>query len=77
MNLEIKLFGFLRKYSPRSEDAFFLDLPDGSKVRDIISTLKIPDNEARIVVINGRHAGEDAVLKADDEVVLMTPIEGG
>ena len=77
MNLEIKLFGFLRKYSPGSEDAFSMDIPDGSKVKDIISTLKVPDNEARIVIINGKHAVEDATLMANDEVILMTPIEGG
>ncbi len=77
MKVEIRLFGFLVKYSPEGNDSFSMELSENSKVKDVINALTIADDEARIVILNGRHAQEDAAVNDNDEIVLMTPIEGG
>ena len=77
MNVKIRLFGFIRKYSPKGSDSFSMEFSENSKVKDIIDALSIPDNEARIFLLNGRHAKEDTAVNDNDEIVLMTPIEGG
>jgi len=77
MKVEINLFGFLRKYSPEGIDSFSMEFPETSKVTDIIRALAIPEDQTLAVLKNGRHAEKDAAVHDNDEIVLMTPIEGG
>ena len=77
MTVNVELFGFLRKYSPGDNHIFQIEIPHGSTVKYILEELHIPDKEPYIVILNGTHGNENSIVSEGDEVVLMTPIEGG
>jgi len=54
-----------------------LELPDGSRVRDILKLLRL--NPARLlpVSVNGEQVSKSHQLKDGDVVVLIFPISGG
>jgi molybdopterin synthase sulfur carrier subunit len=74
VKISVKLFATLRK------DRFSLgerDYPEGATVRDILASLMIPDREAAIIFINGRHGGPDSPLKEGDLLAIFPPVGGG
>ena len=77
MKVTLKLFNQLRSYAPREKGIFRQTLPTGATVNDLLTQLKIPATVQRTVLVNGRRVDDHAPLCADDEVVLMSPIEGG
>lgn len=77
MKVNVHLFTNLVKYAPGGKNAFSLELKSGSCVRDLIAHLGIPSTVSKIILVNGRHSSEDTALKEGDEVVFMTPVEGG
>ena len=77
MKIEVRLFGFLGRYSPDKREVFHLNLSAGSTIGDLAASLNIPTSEPRMNLVNGSHAGDDRVLKDGDNVVLLTPVEGG
>jgi sulfur carrier protein ThiS len=77
MEVEVKLFNLLRRYSPCGQTVFPVQLPLGASLKGLLRRLGIPPAVQRIVLVNGRRVGEEALLSPDDTVVLMSPIEGG
>jgi molybdopterin converting factor small subunit len=55
-----------------------LTLPPVSTLADLLSALAIkPDQEATLLVINGRTADPEQALKDGDEVHLIPALSGG
>ena len=59
-----------------------LDLPDGSRVRDVLEQVqrmaagkRIPGNP--MVAVNERYASPDQAVSAADEVAIIPPVAGG
>ena len=54
-----------------------LDLPDGSRVRDVLKLLRM--NPARLlpVSVNGKQVSKSQELKDGDVVVFIFPLSGG
>jgi sulfur-carrier protein len=79
MQVEVKLFATLRDYLPKGSDRFSckLELGGRSRVKDIISTLKIPEEIPKIILINGVHGKNDQVLNEGDVVSIFPPVAGG
>lgn len=77
MKIEVRLFGFLLRYSPHKREVLELDLGAGSTLEDLAASLHIPTSEPRMNLVNGSHAGDNCVLNDGDSVVLLTPVEGG
>ncbi|MBI5374339.1 MAG: MoaD/ThiS family protein [Candidatus Schekmanbacteria bacterium] len=77
MKIRVHLFAYLAKYAPEGVKDFTIELKPGASVEDIIKYLGIPPTEGKIIIVNGRHSGEDTPLNENDEVVFMTPVEGG
>jgi sulfur carrier protein ThiS len=77
MEVAVKLFNQLRTYSPDRRFVFSIQLPRGASVGDLLEELDIPSTVARSMLLNGRRIDEKALLSPGDEVVLMSPIEGG
>jgi len=73
----VNLFAYLAKYSPEGKSAFSMELNENAMIEDLMEHLGIPSEESRTILVNGRHCKENKVLKEGDEVVLMTPVEGG
>lgn len=64
MKVTVKLYSGLERYVQHydPESGIILRLPNGSKVRDLITVLDLPPHGARFVSVGGQ------IKKADDEV---------
>ena len=79
MQVKVKLFASLAAMVPNSEPGRPVDveLPSGSSIRDLISTLHLPEDAPRVIFVNGRAESMDHVLRETDEVGMFPPIGGG
>lgn len=80
MTLRVLLFASYADALGASELA--LDLPAGSRVRDVLAHVKalasgkrIPDKP--MVAVNQRYAREDQAVNASDEIAIIPPVAGG
>ena len=74
MEIEVRLFASLRKYS---NDKSRIELEEGAKVADFIERIGVPPSEVAIILVNGRHAREDQRLHDGEAVSLFPAIAGG
>ncbi len=79
MHLRVKLFATLRSYRAETEPGvpFALEVQEGSTVADLIRTLRLPEEDVRIIFVNGRARPPNWVLENDDEVGMFPPVGGG
>ena len=79
MQVQVRLFTTLAVYVPQVDagETFPVELPEGSDIARLISHLKIPMPEAKIIMVNGRAREPDYRLKNNDEVAMFPPIGGG
>lgn len=77
MKIEVKLFATLRPYIKGICDAGTMEFPFGTTVQDIVTTLKIPDEEVRLIFVNGKHETPGYVLSDGDRLGLFPPVGGG
>lgn len=74
MRVTIKLFATFR------DQRFKVDvreLPEGSRVDDILRSLEITPEEVAICLVNGRDAKEYHTLVDGDTLALFPPVGGG
>jgi molybdopterin converting factor small subunit len=74
VKVTVKLFASLRK------DRFAVDdreYQEGATVGHTLASLNIPEEEAAIIFINGRHAEPDSLLKEGDLLAIFPPVGGG
>ncbi len=83
MQIELALFASLTAYLPASAEAGsggthsrMIDLPDGTTIGQVISSLGLPD-EPRVVFVNGRHAPDEHALASGDRLAFFPPVGGG
>jgi len=79
VKIEVKLFATLAGYLPEpsnGESATF-EVPDGSTVRQLVSSLGIPDAIPAITLVNGRDADPGQVLRDGDVLAMFPPLAGG
>ncbi len=77
MKISVRLFSTLKPYSPDGSGEADLEVGEGSRVGDLIRVLGIPDRTGRVILVNGRVAGENRELAPGDGLVLFPPVEGG
>ncbi len=80
MIVEIKVFSTLKRFVAGSDmlvgDSRW-ELPEGITARELGKTLKIPDKEIKIILINGRKADNGHVLNEGDSVYIFPLLMGG
>ncbi|TGE34417.1 MoaD/ThiS family protein [Desulfosporosinus sp. Sb-LF] len=74
MHVTVKLFATFRDGRFKVEE---WDLPDESRVLNILQTLGIKTEEVAICLVNGRNVNEQHVLKDGDTLALFPPVGGG
>jgi molybdopterin converting factor small subunit len=74
VQIKVKLFATLRK---NREKEMMMDLVQGATPKDILERLNIREEEATIIMINGRGAIPDQVLEDNDTVSIFPPVGGG
>ena len=76
MEVTVKLFAMLRERAGTRE--LTLELPDGARVRDALSSLgDLAEGLPLVMAVNREYADEDAELSPDDELALIPPVSGG
>lgn len=82
MNVEVRLYGTLRRYRPAAlpgapHHPFAFALPDGATVESLLTALLIPDGLVHAAAVNGAAVELAASLGDGDGVSLFPPSAGG
>jgi sulfur-carrier protein len=79
MKLTVLLAATLRKYIPGYNAAagHAMAIDHGATVRDVAQHLLIPEEEVKLIMVNGVHADWDTVLNGDERLALFPPVGGG
>ena len=79
MEIEVKLFATLRDYLPKGSSQFScrIEADEKTRIRDILTKLKIPEEMPKIILVNGIHAKKDHSLKEGDVLSIFPPVAGG
>ena len=74
MQIEIKLVGAFQVGRFKQQ---FREISAGASVQQIIDSLQLPRQILGIVLINGKHAEFESILKDGDQLTIMPILEGG
>jgi molybdopterin converting factor small subunit len=74
MRITVKLFATLREGKLSTN---VCDVHDGSTAGDAIRELGVRDEEAALILVNGKHGDLGTVLSEGDTVAVFPPIGGG
>jgi len=77
MLVEVQLWSYLNKYAPDGQKTSNLEFDPDANIGLLLSTLRIPPEEQKVVLVNGRQAKDDTPLAHGDEVVIFPPVAGG
>lgn len=75
MNIAIKCFATLSRFTPPDADAY--PIAPGDTVQGVVSRLGIPLEELKLVFVNGNHAELSKPLADGDRVGLFPAVGGG
>ncbi len=77
--VEVRLYATLQKYRPSLGigEPVVITLDDKAELGDLFGELKIPREEIKIVLVNGRWEEESYLLKDRDRIGIFSPIGGG
>jgi len=73
--ITLKLFASLGKFTPDSADNYQVE--PGTSVRDLITGLKIPEEKAKLIFIDGVKGELDSTLNGGERVGIFPPVGGG
>jgi sulfur carrier protein ThiS len=79
MKIQIALYATLSQYLPPEAQnrKATIEVREGATVRDVLSQLGIPQDLPNILLVNGRQAPEETVLKDGEVVSVFPPLAGG
>lgn len=73
--ITIRLFADLGKFTPDSADNYPVN--PKTSIRDLISELKIPEEKAKLIFIDGVKGELDSTLNGGERVGIFPPVGGG
>ena len=74
MFVQVRLFATLREGRFKEKQ---MELPNGSKVRDLLDHLQIGEEQAHIVLVNGTAATGERRPASNDVISIFPPMAGG
>jgi molybdopterin converting factor small subunit len=79
ITVKAKLFALLRRFRPEVGlgEPFPVTLPHGATVGDLIREIGVPEDEVKLVFVNGLFRDLDYVLSDGDELGIFPPVGGG
>ena len=79
MQVQVKLYGTLGKQVPGydHQTGLAVDVAEGSTVADLMARMGIPLKKIGMVSLDGRLAGQSALLQPGMQVKVFHPIFGG
>lgn len=77
--VNVRLFATLRRFFPDydAEKGIDVKAEEGSTIEKLIEVLRLPENEARVVFINGLSKKTTDIIKDGDQINIFTPLGGG
>ncbi|MGA9175994.1 MAG: MoaD/ThiS family protein [Desulfobacterales bacterium] len=75
VHITIKLFASLKRFLPVSSDSY--PIKPGMTVRTLLEELCVPEDEVRLVFIDGVKHDLAAVLKGGERVGIFPAVGGG
>ena len=76
MQIDVKLYGDIKKFAPGGQTNFVLTLNSGATLGDVLKMVSIPMDRC-VSLINGRRTTIEAPIADGDTLVLFPPISGG
>jgi molybdopterin converting factor small subunit len=77
MKLHVELQTYLEQYSPNGGHAFDYEMPDDATVGALVHALRIPEDVAAVLIVNGINADPSHPLHDGDTVIVIPPLAGG
>ncbi|MBM4255942.1 MAG: MoaD/ThiS family protein [Deltaproteobacteria bacterium] len=77
VTIHVKLFATLKKHLPPGEEGVSLTLPTGSTVLDVIDALKIPHEQATMLVAGDTYVEKTTPLTDGLQLSIFPPLAGG
>jgi molybdopterin converting factor small subunit len=78
VTIHVKLFATLKKYlPPGSEEGAAVTMPLGSTVLDVIDALKIPHEQATMLVAGDTYVEKNTVVTDGLQLNIFPPLAGG
>jgi len=79
ITVEVRLYATLQKYHPSLGigEPLGITLDDKVRLGNLFSELKIPKEEIKIALVNGKWEEESYLLENGDRIGLFSPIGGG
>ena len=81
MIVKVKLFAILRDRAPKKVpigESFDIEVLEGCRIIDLLSTLKISEEEAKIVMVDHYIVRDYSVeLEEGNEIAIFPPVGGG
>ncbi len=78
MHVSVKLFGTLRRLSQPETPGYWIgEIPDHSRIIDLITILGTSNKEASHAAINKKVCPFDTEISEYDEITLVTNVGGG
>jgi len=74
MKVTVKVFATLRL---NREKEMLMDFEEGTTPKQVLRSMNIPEEDAAIIMINGRSVDIDTPLKDEDVLALFPAIGGG
>ncbi len=79
MAVQLMLAASLRKYIPgyNAETGRPVEIEPGTTIRDVARLLSIPEEEVKLIMVDGISAKWETALTGDERLALFPPIGGG
>ena len=80
IHITVRLYATLRRFEPPGlvpGQGFPVELPDGSRLSDLVAALHLPSDETKQFFVKSRRQELDYPLADAEEVAIFPPIAGG
>lgn len=79
ITVQVRLYATLRRHFPDLAlgEAMSVELSQDATVRELLQELELPEEQVKVVFVNGTVRKEDYRLSDGDEVGVFPPVGGG
>ncbi len=79
ITVEVRLYADLRKYRPNLGigEPLVITLDDEAKLRNLLDGLKVPGEDIKIIMVNGKQEEGSYLLRDGDRIGIFSPVGGG
>lgn len=74
-HIQIRLFATLQRFMPDSAENYAIE--PGTTIHSLIQQLDLPENQVKLIFINGIKADLATVLLGGERIGIFPPVGGG